>query len=171
MNKTTFRMKGSKKAVTPVIATIILIAGTLVLALVVGAYTFGLFGSNVKTVTLTSATLYAGTSTAITSGTCPASGGYPTLVVSLSNPGSTTTVTSLTLSGAGVTVAATNAFAGSSCTAITTTAPSVTGASASGSSTTITFEFGSTTLVSGNQYNYVISLGNGQSIQGVLTAQ
>ncbi|MGH2638668.1 MAG: archaellin/type IV pilin N-terminal domain-containing protein, partial [Rhabdochlamydiaceae bacterium] len=45
-------MKSSKRGVTPVIATIILIAGTLVLALVVGAYTFGLFGSNVKTVTL-----------------------------------------------------------------------------------------------------------------------
>ncbi|HYB02915.1 MAG TPA: archaellin/type IV pilin N-terminal domain-containing protein, partial [Nitrososphaerales archaeon] len=55
-------MKSSKKGVTPVIATIILIAGTLVLALVVGAYTFGLFGSNVKTVTLSSATLYGGVS-------------------------------------------------------------------------------------------------------------
>ena len=58
-------MKGSKRGVTPVIATIILIAGTLVLALVVGAYTFGLFGSNVKTVTLSSATLYGGVISAI----------------------------------------------------------------------------------------------------------
>ena len=60
MNTKTLRMKSSKRGVTPVIATIILIAGTLVLALVVGAYTFGLFGSNVKTVTLSSATLYGG---------------------------------------------------------------------------------------------------------------
>ena len=56
LNRPTMRKRG----VTPVIATIILIAGTLVLALVVGAYTFGLFGSNVKTVTLSSATLYGG---------------------------------------------------------------------------------------------------------------
>ncbi|MGA2877125.1 MAG: archaellin/type IV pilin N-terminal domain-containing protein [Nitrososphaerales archaeon] len=63
MNTKTLRMKYGKKGVTPVIATIILIAGTLVLALVVGAYTFGLFGSNVKTVTLSSATLYGGTET------------------------------------------------------------------------------------------------------------
>ena len=62
MNTQRLRMKNSKKGVTPVIATIILIAGTLVLALVVGAYTFGLFGSNVKTVTLSSATLYGGVS-------------------------------------------------------------------------------------------------------------
>ena len=60
MNTKTLRMKGSKRGVTPVIATIILIAGTFS-RLVVWAYTFGLFGSNVKTVTLSSATLYGGT--------------------------------------------------------------------------------------------------------------
>ena len=96
MDTSRIRMKSSKKGVTPVIATIILIAGTLVLALVVGAYTFGLFGSNVKTVTLSSATLYGGvtayTATAATS----------SLTMSLNNPGSATTITGITLTGAGI---------------------------------------------------------------------
>src|SRR5487761_186480 len=95
MNNRTLRMKHSKKAVTPVIATIILIAATIVLALVVGAYTFGLFGSNVKTVTLTSGTLYGGvTEYNFTNNIATSS-----LSISLNNPGSATTITSLTLTG------------------------------------------------------------------------
>src|SRR6202035_913415 len=86
-----------KKGVTPVIATIILIAGTLVLALVVGAYTFGLFGSNVKTVTLSSATLYGGL-TATGSAAATSS-----LTIALNNPGSATYITSATMTGAGIT--------------------------------------------------------------------
>src|SRR5580698_3322004 len=97
MNTSILRMKSSKKGVTPVIATIILIAGTLVLALVVGAYTFGLFGSNVKTVTLSSATLYGGVTAS--AATAPTS----SLTFSLNNPGSATTVTGVTLTGAGLT--------------------------------------------------------------------
>ena len=58
MSQFSQRLKDRKRAIHPVIATIVLIAVTLVLALVVGAYTFGLFGSNVKAITLTSATLY-----------------------------------------------------------------------------------------------------------------
>src|SRR5271166_2643507 len=96
MNTSILRMKSSKKGVTPVIATIILIAGTLVLALVVGAYTFGLFGSNVKTVTLSSATLYGGvTASAAIAATS-------SITLSLNNPGSATTVTGVTLTGAGI---------------------------------------------------------------------
>ena len=61
MNNFSLRLKkNNDKAITPVIATIILIAVTLVLALVVGAYTFGLFGSNVKTVTATAVAIYSG---------------------------------------------------------------------------------------------------------------
>src|SRR5579864_8031079 len=100
MNTQRLRMKNSKKGVTPVIATIILIAGTLVLALVVGAYTFGLFGSNVKTVTLSSGTLYGGTE--------PAAPGVPAstasyIVFSLNNPGSGSSVSGMTLTGSGIT--------------------------------------------------------------------
>ena len=90
MNTKYLRMSNRKRGVTPVIATIILIAGTLVLALVVGAYTFGLFGSNVKTVTLSSATLYGGVSaTAAVAATS-------SLVFALNNPGSATYITGLT---------------------------------------------------------------------------
>src|SRR5437879_2260542 len=96
MNTQRLRMNNSKRGVTPVIATIILIAGTLVLALVVGAYTFGLFGSNVKTVTLSSATLYGGVSA---TGTLVATS---SLTTSLNNPGSATYITSVTMTGAGV---------------------------------------------------------------------
>src|SRR5579864_6686437 len=98
MNIRTLRMKHSKKAVTPVIATIILIAATIVLALVVGAYTFGLFGSNVKTVTLTSATLYGGNPSNSTATYTATS----SLVLSLNNPGSASYITSLTLTGTGL---------------------------------------------------------------------
>src|SRR5713226_9624242 len=86
----------STKAVTPVIATIILIAATLVLALVVGAYTFGLFGSNVKTITLTSATLYGGVTA---TGSAAATSSF---VLALNNPGSATYVSSFSMSGAGI---------------------------------------------------------------------
>src|SRR5579864_7571006 len=96
MNTQRLRMKTSKKGVTPVIATIILIAGTLVLALVVGAYTFGLFGSNVKTVTLASATLYGGIA-AYQAGLATSS-----ITFSLNNPGSASTITSITLTGTGL---------------------------------------------------------------------
>src|SRR5579875_2611303 len=96
MNKTNLRLRNSKKGITPVIATIILIAGTLVLALVVGAYTFGLFGSNVKTVTLASATLYGGVSATGNSAATSS------LTVALNNPGSQTYITSVTLTGAGL---------------------------------------------------------------------
>ena len=85
MNGIGLRLKNNKKAITPVIATIILIAVTLVLALVVGAYTFGLFGSNVKTITVTSATLYGGS---------PGS-----LVFTTSDPGSNTGISTVTVSG------------------------------------------------------------------------
>ena len=161
MNKLNFR--NSKKGITPVIATIILIAGTLVLALVVGAYTFGLFGANVKTITLSSGTLFSGSSAAITAGTCPA--GVPQLEVSLNNPGSATTVTSVTINGGGISSAPT-VFAGSTCTALPAT---VNGGSTP--VTSLTFSVSSQALASGSQYNYVINFANGQSVQGVLTAQ
>ncbi len=96
MNTQRLRMKNSKRGVTPVIATIILIAGTLVLALVVGAYTFGLFGSNVKTVTLSSATLYGGTTAT------GAAAATSSLTIALNNPGSASYITSVTMTGSGI---------------------------------------------------------------------
>ncbi len=171
MNNRTLRMKNSKKAVTPVIATIILIAATIVLALVVGAYTFGLFGSNVKTVTLVSATLYGG-ATGINTGNKDA--GTSSLSVSLNNPGSATTLTSLTLTGTALsspisawnyTVTGTSGYF-----IFATTAPPM----APGQVSTYTFYGLGTTAVpilTGQTFNYVINYQNGQSVSGSLIAQ
>jgi flagellin-like protein len=158
--------RGSKKGVTPVIATIILIAGTLVLALVVGAYTFGLFGSNVKTVTLSSATLYGGTEP-LAIGNPPATGAtYMTF--SLNNPGSQSSITSITLTGAGVT-------------AVTLWGTSTGSAYNAGSNNVLSagqvssytfYPYGTAqSIVTGQTFNYVISFQNGQSVSGSVIAQ
>jgi flagellin-like protein len=172
MNFTKFRMKDSKKGVTPVIATIILIAGTLVLALVVGAYTFGLFGSNVKTVTLASATLYGGVtesnSVAATS----------SLTLSLNNPGSATTVTSITITGSGispVSIWSTAATAGTN-TVNFNAGYTAGGANAMSPGAVSSFTFypwsaSSQSITTGQTFNYVINFANGQSVSGSLIAQ
>ncbi|MHB8565870.1 MAG: archaellin/type IV pilin N-terminal domain-containing protein [Nitrososphaerales archaeon] len=163
MNKANLRLKNSKKGITPVIATIILIAGTLVLALVVGAYTFGLFGSNVKTIQLTSATLYGGTLSATGAAACA---GTATEQISLNNPGSSTGVSGVTISGGGAASGTTGLFTvGSACQAASASnAVSATGV------TSLTI-YVSYAVTSGNTYNYVINFVNGQSISGSLIAQ
>jgi len=174
MNTSTIRMKSSKKGVTPVIATIILIAGTLVLALVVGAYTFGLFGSNVKTVTLSSATLYGGVTA---SATIVATS---SLTISLNNPGSATTITSVTITGSGI--APVNAWdstsaAGAAANTINFAQGYTAGnpnAMAPGTVTSFTFypwATASQTILTGQTFNYVINFANGQSVSGSLIAQ
>jgi flagellin-like protein len=188
MNNANARMKCSKKAVTPVIATIILIAGTLVLALVVGAYTFGLFGSNVKTVTLASATLYGGL-TASQSAAATAS-----LSLSLNNPGSATTITSITLTGTGLSTPVTlwslqaGAITGSGSATTISFAAAYTSPGGPGNAmypgqvTSFTFYpvSGSSSsgvgtiqqsITTGQTFNYVINFANGQSVSGSLIAQ
>jgi len=163
MNK--LHVRGSKKGVTPVIATIILIAGTLVLALVVGAYTFGLFGSNVKTVTLSSATLYGGTEPAALG--VPATGAtYMTF--SLNNPGSASTITTITITGAGIT--ATSTWGTSTGTSYLLAGNN---ALAAGQVTAYTFyPYGTAqSITTGQTFNYVISFANGQSVSGSVIAQ
>ena len=163
-----------KKGVTPVIATIILIAGTLVLALVVGAYTFGLFGSNVKTVTLSSATLYGGvTASAAIAATS-------SITLSLNNPGSATTVTGVTLTGAGIsTVNAWDTGSAASPAASTVSFAQPYGAgnpNAMGPGQVTSFTFypwsaASQSILTGQTFNYVITFANGQSVSGSLIAQ
>jgi len=172
MNTSTLRMKYSKKGVTPVIATIILIAGTLVLALVVGAYTFGLFGSNVKTVTLSSATLYGGV-TASASATATSS-----ITISLNNPGSATTITGISLTGAGITTVTTWQQAAASGTntvnfgqAYTAGSPNAMGPGAVTSFTFYPWSAASQPILTGQTFNYVINFANGQSVSGSLIAQ
>jgi flagellin-like protein len=173
MNTRSLRVKNSKKGVTPVIATIILIAGTLVLALVVGAYTFGLFGSNVKTVTLSSATLYGGTELA-TSGTP----GTSYITFSLNNPGSASSISGITLTGSAI-VSVVNwqyiPTGSSSGTGVNFAAVGLgtPNALTGGQVTPYTFyPYGTAqSIVTGQVYNYVINFANGQSVSGSLIAQ
>ena len=179
MTQISIRLKNHKKAITPVIATIILIAVTLVLALVVGAYAFGLFGSNVKTVTLTSGNLFAGYLNPVSSVTagsgCESAQGESYISMALNNPGAQTTVSSFTLTGSsisGVTVTVSyDSAVGVSCTGVSALAPTL----AAGKVSPLTlYFFASGTnggIVSGQTYNYVINLGNGQSVSGSLIAQ
>lgn len=156
---------------TPVIATIILIAATIVLALVVGAYTFGLFGSNVKNITTPSVTLYSGTfSTASNTAIC---GGTAYLAVSETNPGSATSVTSVTISGGGVAASTVGLFSAAQATVNPgCTAASAAGLVTGGSTPSSTLNiYVSATLVSGSTYNYVINYANGQAVSGSLIAQ
>ena len=162
----------NKKAVTPVVATIILIAGTIVLALVVGAYSFGLFGSNVATVTVSSATLYGGVS-ATTSSAATSS-----IVFALNNPGSATYITQLTLSGAGVTTISSwdnssLASTGTNLIVFTSSHPG-NNAMPAGQVTSFTYYPDSVTpqaITTGQVFNYVINFANGQSVSGSLIAQ
>lgn len=164
-------MTNRKKAVTPVIATIILIAGTLVLALVVGAYTFGLFGSNVKTVTLSSATLYGGTEAAAIGPT----GGPPTTTTyisfALNNPGSGTYIDGMTLTGSAIGTIST--WEDSTGAALSTLQTGTNNQMNGGIVTTFTvYPYGtSQNIVTGQVYNYVINFANGQSVSGSLIAQ
>jgi flagellin-like protein len=165
------RMKNDKKAITPVIATIILIAVTLVLALVVGAYTFGLFGSNVKTVTLTSGNLFAGNlpTAALINGT---TSGVAYISFSLNNPGAATSITGFTLTGASVSttvVAYGCSSMGVSCVSLTSSPIPLN----AGKVTSLNLYFGSTagSITSGQTFNYVINLQNGQSVSGTFIAQ
>jgi flagellin-like protein len=166
-------MRSQKRAVTPVIATIILIAGTLVLALVVGAYTFGLFGSNVKTVTLSSATLYGGVSSdTLTTATS-------SLTLSLNNPGSASAITSLTLTGTGLPAPITTwsgvATAGGAQIVFINSYDSLSpNALSPGQVTPFTFypsTAASESITTGQTFNYVINFANGQSVSGSLIAQ
>ena len=172
MNSKILRMKNSKKGITPVIATIILIAVTLVLALVVGAYTFGLFGSNVKTITLTSGNLFAGN--LLTTATCASGESYITMA--LNNPGAQTNITSFTLTGSSLTVTVVaDYFLGPSCTTIQQTVGSDEPGLLGGQVTPVTLYFHSsstaTIVTSGQTYNYVINFKNGQSVSGTFIAQ
>jgi flagellin-like protein len=170
MTNISFKVKNSKKAVTPVIATIILIAATIVLALVVGAYTFGLFGSNVKAITaqsliLTSGAAYSGPSTTACTGA--------NLFMALNNPGGATTISSITLSsGAGVVPESTYYLSGANSCASTALSGFPTGGITGGASgLQVTIYFGTTALTSGVLYSYVINFANGNSLTGQITAQ
>ena len=93
--KVSFRRK--RMGVTPAIATMVLISGTMVLALVVGAYSYSLFKPNVARIVLTSALLYGGTTTDNLTVRATAS-----LTLFLKNPDVTTNISSINLADSGV---------------------------------------------------------------------
>ena len=165
MNKLHVR-GSSKKGVTPVIATIILIAGTLVLALVVGAYTFGLFGSNVKTVTLSSATLYGGTEGSSLGIPAP---GSTYITFSLNNPGSASTITGITLTGAGI--SAITSWENVGGTDLFLSGNNFLSAGQVSSYTFYPYGNAANLITTGQTFNYVISFSNGQSVSGSVIAQ
>jgi flagellin-like protein len=174
MNKLHVR-GSSKKGITPVIATIILIAGTLVLALVVGAYTFGLFGTNVKNVELTAGNLSSGPNASTVNNVCAGAN----FAMTFNNPGGATYISALSLSAGGQTVP-TLAYwytTSSGCSSLSLAASTGNGNGliAGGTSQlTIYFSDGLPTpggLASGTTYTYTITFGNGQSITGALVAQ
>lgn len=135
--------KGQKKAISPVIATIILIAVALVLALTVGVFAFGLFTSNAHTVSIKSGTLYASAaSCSVATDDC--------LVLSVNNPGSATTG-ALTLTGPGTPAIA-----------VPTGENFVQGVK--------TYNLNATGITSGDQYDLTISLSNGQSLTATMIA-
>ena len=175
MNTKTLRMKNSKRGVTPVIATIILIAGTLVLALVVGAYTFGLFGANVKTIQLTSGLLNSGSAAVVSVGAGVCSGAN--FALTFNNPGGATFIQSISLSAGGVSAIGTGFWftSGSggtgSCTAATYTSGAADTFNIANGAGQQADPFVGNALTSGTTYSYVITFGNGQSISGALIAQ
>jgi hypothetical protein len=143
-----------------------MIAVSLVLGLVVGAYSFAVFGSNVKTIQLTSANLGAGPAT-----TTSAAGAYFQLI--FNNPGSKTNVSSVSLSSGAQAVrlsfftcpsqVSCNSLSGAQALADAFVIDSEAGSS-------MTVYFG-TPLSFGAVYTYVITITNGQSITGSQIAQ
>lgn len=78
----------SKRGVSPVVATIVLVAVTLVAAVSVGGYISGLFGGFTATQSISAATFFAGST--------------PVLAFTVTNSGSDVNITTVTTSGPGI---------------------------------------------------------------------
>ena len=119
-------------------------------------------------ITLSSATLYGGVTSDNTTLAATSS-----LTFSLNNPGSATTITSVTLTGAGLTTPITTwniAAAVHSSSYLVNNANSMT----AGAVTAFTFypvQSPSVPITTGQTFNYVMNFQNGQSVSGSLIAQ
>ncbi len=162
--------KNSRRGVTPVVATILLISSTLVLALAVGAYTFGLFGSNVKTILLENASLYSGAEVA-TLGNPSQTSSY--ISFNLNNPGASSKISSFVLTGSAITAVGTWEIVNGSFAGFVQGIPSQFNLVYAGTVTPFTYyPFGvAQSVISGQLYSYTIDFTNGQSITGTLIAQ
>ncbi len=78
----------SKRGVSPVVATIVLVAVTLVAAVSVGGYISGLFGGFTATQSISAATLFAGS--------------VPILSFTVTNTGTDVNITTISTSGPGI---------------------------------------------------------------------
>ena len=79
----------SKRGVSPVVATIVLVAVTLVAAVSVGGYISGLFGGFTATQSISAATFFAGSA--------------PVLSFTVTNSGAGVNITTISTSGPGIT--------------------------------------------------------------------
>jgi FlaG/FlaF family flagellin (archaellin) len=159
----------SKRAVTPAIATMILITATLVLSLVVGAYTFGFLGQSAADVTLSSAALFGGlTSDNLTTV------GTAYFQFFLKNPGHSSNLTSITLSGGALTAPIyswSTTPNGQPHNSLTVGGNNLLSAGSTTQYTLFPIQNPPVGITIGQTYEYVISLSNGQSISGSLIAQ
>lgn len=160
------------QAVTPAIATMVLVSATLVLALIFGAYSYGMFGANVKEVLLTSVALYDGLA-----GNNLTTTATSFMVLTLRNPGLATNITSLSLQESGlrtpITVWSLTPGAARGNSLFSNGLNTVAG----GKSTSFTIypigvsSSSSVAILTGQTYDYIISFGNGQSISSSLVAE
>ncbi len=150
---------GQRKAISPIIATVLIIAVTLIAAVAIGGFVFGLFGSSSSTaqVTATSASITAGTVTSAAAASvvyvCTSPATSQQLI--FSNLGTvSTSVLSLSITFGGKT------YSGSAPAACTVTAGSTTGISF----TTLAVVTGTTLPSSGSQYSGFIVTSNGAQV-------
>ena len=126
-----------RKAISPVLATVILIAITLIAAVAIAGFVFGLFGTFTKTATVVGSTV-----------TCVDATGYCT--VSLINSGTAITATSGTC---------TESYGGATYHG-TDTAGTIVPATGAGVAVTCTLQVGAAALVGGEPVSGSISLAN-----------
>jgi flagellin-like protein len=152
---------GQRKAISPIIATVLIIAVTLIAAVAIGGFVFGIFGSASSSaqVQVTSQNLIAAdllSSDTAAAPTCSVTGAAND--VTLTNTGTAaTTVTGITITWAG----AVNSFSVATC---TVAAAGNAGATTNGNPISILFGLANqltTTAVTGQTYTGTVTLGNG----------
>jgi len=136
-----------KKGVSPVVATIVLVAVALVAAVSVGGFVTGLFGGFTATQTISSATYVAGSS--------------PVLSFSTGNSGSATNITQVIISGVGITGVYT--WTPDAAWQVANQVGNGASSFTLQSSTSPTFAPGSGTN-QGNAYSITVNLANGKSL-------
>ena len=152
----------TRKAISPIIATVLIIAVTLIAAVAIGGFVFGIFGSSSSSaqVSVTSQNLVAASNKAsgsTTAFTCNVAGAANDLT--LTNTGTAaTTVTGVTITWAG----AVNSFTVSG--VCTVAAAGNAGATTNGNPISILFPATNTLssdAVTGQSYTGTVTLGNG----------